>query len=169
MNKGLRVILAVMLISVLLIAGCSEESETPEGSNQAPDFQLNTLDGQTIALSDFRGKVVLLNFWAYWCGPCTFEMPFIQQIYDEWQEAGLVLLAIHIGESAEEAASFVEEYSLTFPVLLDIEGTVATQYGATSIPTTFLIDEDGIVQAVKVGAFSSVEEIESGLSRFLTK
>ncbi len=169
MNKSLRVTLAIMLISVLLIVGCSEESETPEGSNQAPDFQLNTLDGQTIALSDFRGKVVMLNFWAHWCVPCVSEMSFIQQVYDEWQEAGLVLLAIHIGEDTEAAASFVEEYNLTFPVLLDIEGIVATQYGATSIPTSFLIDEDGIVQAAKVGAFSSVEEIESGLSRFLTK
>jgi peroxiredoxin len=169
MNKMLRVILPLMLISALLIAGCSGEPEAPpeEEDIQAPDFELDTLDGQTVALSDFRGEVVLLNFWAHWCNPCVSEMPFLQQVYDEWQERGLVLLAIHIGESAEEAASFVEEYSLSFPVLLDIDGTVAAQYGVQNIPTTFLIDQEGIVQGVKVGPFSSVEEIEGGISLFI--
>jgi peroxiredoxin len=169
MNKMLKVILPVLLISVLLIAGCSNESEAPpeEEDIQAPDFQLDTLDGQTVALSDFRGEVVLLNFWATWCGPCASEMPFIQQVYDEWSGKGLRVLAINIGESAGTVTSFLEEYSLSFPVLLDIDGAVATQYGATNIPTTFLIDQEGIVQGVKVGAFSSVEEIEGGISLFI--
>jgi peroxiredoxin len=174
MKKLLKVILPIMLISMLLFVGCSgdSEAENTEASEEeivAPDFELNDLDGQTVRLSDLRGSVVLLNFWAYWCSPCASEMPFIQQIYEEWQEAGLVLLSIHVGESAEEAADFVEEYGLTFPVLMDTDGAVATQYGAISIPTTFLIDGDGLVQAAKVGAFQSVEEIEAGLSMLLTK
>ena len=167
MNKLLKVILPVMLISVLLIAGCSGDSEPPN-EFQAPDFQLNSLDGQTVTLSDFRGEVVLLNFWAHWCSPCAYEMPFIQQVYDEWQEKGLVLLSIHVGEDAQKAASFMEQYDLSFPVLLDLEGVVMAQYGVTSIPTTFLIDEDGIIQAARVGAFSSVEEIEAGLTQFIS-
>jgi peroxiredoxin len=169
MKKMLKVILPVMLISVLLIAGCSGDSEATDGEIQAPDFQLNTLDGQTVCLSDFRGEVVLINFWATWCGPCAYEMPFLQQVYDEWQEAGLVLLAVNVGESPEKVAAFMQDHGFSFPVLLDTEGIVATQYGASSIPTTFLIDENGIAQAVKIGAFQSVEEIEGGLSFFLSK
>jgi peroxiredoxin len=185
MNKILKVILPLMLISVLLIAGCSDESEpdisglswitdceeyTGEGfkaGDPALDFQFQTPEGQLTSLSDFKGKVVLINFWAHWCQPCVYEMPFMQQVYDEWHERGLVVLAIHVGESAEEAASFVEEYSLSFPVLMDVEGIAAIQYGATSIPTTLLIDEEGLIQGAKVGAFSSVEEIEGGISQFI--
>jgi peroxiredoxin len=187
MNKMLKVILPVMLISVLLIAGCPGNSEPDisrlgsiidceeytgggfKAGDPAPDFHFQNADGQTVALSDFRGEVVLINFWAYWCGPCVYEMPFIQQVYEEWQEKGLVLLSIHIGEDAEKAASFIEEYNLSFPVLMDIEGIVATQYGATSIPTTFLIDKEGLIQGIKVGRFSSVEEIEGGISLFITE
>ena len=185
MKKMLKVILPVMLISVLLIAGCSGEPETDasemgsiidceehtgqgfEAGDPAPVFQFQTSEGQLASLSDFRGKVVLVNFWAYWCVPCVSEMPFLQQVYDKWQEKGLVLLAIHVGESAEEATSFMEEYNLSFPVLMDTEGIAAIQYGAASIPTTFLIDEEGLIRGAKVGAFSSVEEIESTLSQLM--
>ncbi len=177
MNKILKVILPIMLISVLLIAGCSGDSETPNGDSEAsnneeieaPDFQLNTLDGQTVRLSDFRGNVFLVNFWKTSCGPCVMEMPLLQQVYEEWQEAGLMLWAINIGESSEKVAEFMQDNGLSLPVLLDTEQSVAAQYGISSIPCTFLIDGDGILQAVKAGAFLSIEEIEAGLSMFLTK
>lgn len=185
MSKILKVLLVIMLTLVLLTAGCvgnSEvtESETPESEAPdseaseeevtiAPDFQLDTLDGQTIRLSDLRGSVVLLNFWAYWCSPCASEMPFIEQVHEEWQEKGLVVISVHVGESAEAAADFVEEYNLSFPVLMDIDGAVSTQYGVSTIPRTFLIDENGIIQVMMVGAFSSVEMIENGLSLFITE
>jgi peroxiredoxin len=185
MKKILAAILPAILISVLLIAGCSEKPETGvsvmgsiidceehtgqgfEAGDPAPVFQFQTSEGQLASLSDFRGEVVLVNFWAHWCGPCVSEMPFLQQVYDKWQEKGLVLLAIHVGESAEEATSFMEEYNLSFPVLMDIEGIAAIQYEVSSIPTTFLIDKDGLIRGAKVGAFSSVEEIEAGLIPFI--
>lgn len=183
MNKMLKVILPVMLISVLLIAGCSGESESdisglsritgysvnpaqsPQLGEPAPDFQFQDSEGQTTSLSDFRGEVVLVNFWATWCGPCVYEMPFIQQVYDEWRGKGLVVLTINIGESANKATSFMEEYSLSFPVLLDTSSEVAQRYNVQYIPTTFFIDEDGIIQHIEVGAFPSKEAIESILSQ----
>lgn len=186
MNKMLKVILPVMLISVLLIAGCSDQPEpdisgiswitacdeyTGQGlqaGDPAPEFQFQNADGQAIALSDLRGKVVIVNFWATWCVWCNKEMPYIQQVYDEWQGKGLVLLAIDLGEDADVVAEFIQEQGIPFPVLLDREGKVTIQYFKgmdASIPRTFFIDKDGILQYIQTGAFSSKEEIESILSQ----
>ena len=187
MNKRLKVILPVMLISVLLIAGCSGESEpdisglswitrystdpaqSPQIGEPAPDFEFQDSEGHTTSLSDFRGEVVLLNFWATWCGPCVYEMPFIQQAYDEWQGTRLRVLAINIGESADTATSFMEAHSLSFPVLLNPNSELVGRYNIEYIPTTFFIDEDGIIQHIEVGAFSSKEEIESILSQLMSE
>lgn len=183
MDRMLRVILLIMLISVLLIAGCSGESnlngsglgritgcsvdsaQSPQLGEPAPDFQFQTPEGQATSLSDLRGKAVLVNFWATWCGPCRMEMPFIQQVYNEWQERGLVVLAINLGEGSDKVTSFVESYNISFPVLLDTNQEVARGYNIQYIPTTFFIDRDGIIQDMKIGAFQSREEIESSLSK----
>jgi peroxiredoxin len=180
MKKMLKVMFPIILISVLLIAGCSGDSETadPEvGDSEtseeeipAPDFQLESLEGQTVRLSELRGRVVLLNFWTTQCGWCVQEMPLLQQAYEEWQEAGLTLLTINIGESAETVTDFLQDKEFSsLPVLLDTERTVAAQYSISNIPCTFLIDQDGMLQAVKIGAFTSIEEIEAGLSTLLAK
>jgi peroxiredoxin len=176
MKKVLKIILPIMLISVLLIAGCSNDADSSDDAASsddtvtlAPDFELDTLDGQTVRLSDLRGSVVLLNFWRISCGWCVVEMPYLEQVYAEWQEAGLVLFTVNIGDSAEAVAAFLEENDLSLPVLLDTTQAVAIQYSISSIPMTFLIDQDGVIQAVKIGAFQSVEEIEGGLSLLLTK
>jgi len=183
-NKIGRVILAVMLISVLLIAGCSSQpgqislgtittcaEYTGQGlqiGDPAPIFQFQNAAGQTIALSDFKGKVVLINFWTTQCHYCRQQMPYIQQVYDEWQGKRLVVLAIDIGESPSEVAEFIQGEGLSFPVLLDSEAKVAIQYfrgTLPSIPTTFFIDKDGIIQGIQVGAFSSKGEIENILNQ----
>jgi peroxiredoxin len=183
MNKMLKVILPVMLISVLLTAGCSGKSEidmsglswitryyvdpaqSPELGETAPDFEFEDDEGHTGSLSDFRGKVVLVNFWATWCGPCTFEMPFIQQVYDERSGTGLVVLAINLGDSADTVTSFLEEHGLSLPILLNPNSELVGRYNIEYIPTTFFLDEDGIIQYIEVGAFQSKEEIESILSQ----
>ena len=99
-----------MLTLGLLVSGCSAGSELSEAQvgNLAPDFQLDNLDGKPVALSDLKGKPVLLNFWATWCPPCRDEMPYIQEIYDEWSDEGLVVLAINYGESASRVKEFVQ-------------------------------------------------------------
>jgi len=135
--------------------------------NLAPEFRLSNLEGQSISLSDFRGSPVLINFWATWCPPCREEMPFLQQIYEEWLDKKLVLLAVDIGETPDTVESFMQSQNLSFPVLLDTNKDVAPDYNIRYIPTTFLIDEDGIIQVVKVGAFSSTAEIERNLSKII--
>ncbi len=172
MGNGLKIILASALVLGLILAGCSSGSEVAQGpqvDKLAPDFQLQTLDGQAVSLVDFRGKPVLLNFWATWCGPCRFEMPFIQEIFEkkEWSDTGLVILAIDIGESPSEVKEFMENYDLSFTVLLDTNQDVALKYNIRAIPTTFFIDKDGIIQDIKVGAFSGKTEIEKRLVKII--
>ena len=135
--------------------------------NLAPDFELPNLNGQSVSLSDFRGKPVLVNFWASWCGPCRFEMPFIQEIYEGWSDKGLVVLAIDMGESPSTVKDFIQSHNFSFPVLLDTNQDVALQYNIRAIPATFFIDKDGIIQGTKVGAFSSKAEIEKSLGKII--
>jgi peroxiredoxin len=159
----ITIALTFMLTTVLLIASCS--SPTPQVGKQAPDFQLPSLGGQSVSLSDFQGKPILLNFWATWCGPCRHEMPFIQAIYEEQSVNGLVILAIDIGESVPAVNSFLQSNNFSFPVLLDIDQDVAQDYNIRAIPTTFFIDKDGIIQEIKVGAFSNMIELKKSLSK----
>jgi len=158
-------VMLIILTSVLLVAGCS--SQAPRVGELAPDFQLPNLEGQSISLSDFRGEPVLVNFWASWCGPCRYEMPFIQEVYEEWSASGLVMLAINQGESLSTVDDFMQSGNYSFPVLLDTQGQVADQYNILGIPATFFIDEDGVIQAIKIGAFSSKAEIETMLSEII--
>ena len=163
--KILTTILGFILTTVLLVAGCS--AQAPRVGELAPDFQFQDVDGQFAFLSDLRGNPVLINFWASWCGPCRYEMPFIQEVYEEWSASGLVVLAINKGESLSTAKDFMQSYNLSFPALLDINQDVALEYNIRSIPTTFFIDKDGIIQAIKVGPFSSKTEIEMMLSTII--
>ena len=172
MGHGLKIILASALVLGLILAGCSsgpELAQGPQVGKLAPDFQLQTLDGQTVSLGDFRGNPVLLNFWTSWCGPCRFEMPFIQEIFEkkEWSDTGLVILAIDIGENPSVVKEFMEHFGLSFPALLDINQDVALKYNIRAIPTTFFIDKDGIIQDIKVGAFSGKTEIEKRLIKII--
>lgn len=136
----------------------TQESEDEAGQQKTPaplaDLELTDQFGNTHTLSDYKGKVIFLNFWATWCGPCRNEMPDIQKLYDEYsaqgEDAEVVILGIAgpgIGqeESAEEIADFMTENGYTYPVLMDTSGEMFTQYGISAFPTTFMIDKDGNV------------------------
>ena len=109
----------------------------------------------------------MLNFWATWCPPCRAEMPYLQQIYDEWKGRGLALLTIDVGESPSRVRSYLQSNNLSLPVLLDTGKEVRDKYGVRAYPTTFFIDEDGIIRGVKVGAFRSKAEIEQYLRKIV--
>ena len=171
----LKVILVIILALGLIIAGgsagCSPEGPAPgpQVGKPAPNFQLPNLGGQSVSLSDFQGKPVLINFWASWCPPCRIEMPYIQEVFEEWSGQGLVVLAINIGESSSKVKEFMENHALSFPVLLDMQGKVAEQYNVLiwGIPTTFFIDKDGIIQAIRVGIFPNKAAIEKSLNKII--
>ena len=168
MLKGIAVI---MLISVLVsgvVAGCS--SSPAQGTHigsPAPNFKLPNLEGETVSLSDLRGKPVMLNFWATWCPPCREEMPFIQQVYEQWSDKGLVVLAINLGESSAKVKEFMQSYGLSFPVLLDTKEDVAQKYNIRGIPTTVFIDKNGIIQVRITGAFPNKAAIENKLGKII--
>ena len=176
MNRIRGIILVLILAMTLVLSsialGCAvgqDAARGPEIGNLAPDFQLDNLDGQHVSLNDFRGKPLLVNFWTSWCPPCRSEMPFIQDTFTDkkWADAGLVVLAIDIGESPSTVREFVKNYGLTFPVLLDVARDVSLEYYVRGIPTTFFIDREGIIQDIRIGPFSSVTEIERSLGKII--
>ena len=166
MIKVIRIIILLLTIfSGLAIAGCSSgtvSEPVPVPSREAPDFQLQSLDGQTVSLSGLRGRPVILNFWATWCGPCRLEMPHLQAASEDarWTEQGLVILAVNLGESTPQVESFMEDNGLSFPVLLDTELEVARLYNASSIPVTYFIDRNGIIRDMKIGPFTKKADID---------
>ena len=172
MTKMLKVMLVITLVSVLtpglVMVGCSPSSaQGVEVGNLAPDFQLQNLDGQTVSLGNLQGKPVLINFWATWCPPCRDEMPYIQEIYEEWSDKELVVLAINIGESSSKVEEFIQSHNLSFTVLLDTKQDVAQRYNITGIPTTFFIDKDGIIQDKVIGPFQNKTQIENRLGKIM--
>jgi peroxiredoxin len=128
--------------------------------NLAPDFSLVDPDGKLVALADFRGKPVLINFWATWCPSCQEEMPFLQQVHDTWKSRGLILLAIDSGESPAAVKDFFARKGLSLPVLFDFTGSTSDRYGVSAIPTTFFIDVTGVIRQKWVGAFPNARGIE---------
>lgn len=168
MSKTLRVILALLTLG-LLITSCAGGSgpQTATVGQPAPDFKLQNPDGESISLSDFKGKPVLINFWASWCAPCVSEMSYLEEIYDEWSDKGLMLLAINNGESSATVESFLQDNNLSFPVVLDTKAVIVRKYNIQFLPTTFFIDKDGIIQEKVIGAFPSKAAIEKRLSKII--
>lgn len=120
----------------------------------APDFELATMDGETIRLSELRGQRVFVNFWATWCPPCRAEMPDMQQLYEE-QDIPFEILAVNLTESEQNEqniASFVEDFNLSFPILLDMDSTIAEKYQVKAVPASYMIDTEGRIAFVAPGA-----------------
>jgi len=131
----------------------------------APDFELTTLDGKEVRLSDYQGKKVILNFWATWCPPCRAEMPDMQNYFEEQADRENVeILAVNLtteDRGIDKVQSFVREYELTFPVPMDTSGEIGSVYQAVTIPTSYILDTDGRVQNKIVGPMNEtmIEEM----------
>jgi len=139
-------------------------SVSPEVDKLAPDFTLPTLDGGELSLSQFHGKIVIINFWQSTCSNCKAEMPHLQAIYNKWPHDKLEILAVSAGEKAAFVQSFVETRGLTFPVLLDPDEALSDIYQISRFPTTLFINADGVIKEIKKGAFTNQSEIEGILN-----
>jgi cytochrome c biogenesis protein CcmG/thiol:disulfide interchange protein DsbE len=156
-RPGALVVLAAML-SWSAGAGASPEAMKalgilePRQSTAAPNVTLPTLQGKPLALSDFRGRVVLVNFWATWCVPCQWEMPLMEKLYQAYKARGFVVVAIALDQEGKPVVEpFVKEKKLTYPVLLDPSHRGARQFGLVGVPATFLIGPDGFIKGVTYG------------------
>ncbi len=144
---------ALLALALMLVAvGCGGAGSVGnQKGNVAADFSLATLDGGAGNLRDFRGKVVVLNFWASWCGPCRAEMPDMQIVYSELRDRGLVVVGVNQGEARDTVAAFAREFGLSFPIFLDKDQSISRKYGVRAYPTTFIIGRDGVIRNVIVG------------------
>ena len=169
----LSILVATIAVSLLLqlrdtlldrLPGLPEAA--PSQGAEVPDFTLETVDGETVSLSDYRGQPVVLNFWATWCTPCREEMPLLQETYEAHQDAGLVMLGVNVRETPEAVAGFLKEVDVDFPVLLDTDSAVVNRYLVTSLPMTFFIDREGRLRTLVVGGMSK-KVLDEHLSKIL--
>ncbi|WP_087974288.1 redoxin domain-containing protein [Oceanobacillus rekensis] len=176
MKKGISIVIILGMLgwAIFDFIGSSEDDSISGGENAsdaadktglaigdiAPDFELETSEGETVRLSDYRGKRVLVNFWATWCPPCRAEIPDMQKLYDNKDVA---ILAVNMAETPDTVTEFVKEYEMTFPVPMDAESEVIDTYQVQAYPTSYMIDSNGRIQYMRLGAMNydlMVQELE---------
>lgn len=164
MKRRICALLLLSALTLLVTAGCKRALPPAEGK-EAPDFTLQDLSGNKVALSSLRGKVVLLNFWATWCPPCREEIPSMVRLNQAMQGKPFQMLAVSIDQGGKEAVeAFFKKSGVTLPALLDPDGKISKEYGTTGVPETFLIDKKGIIVKKVIGAMDwSNEGVVSAL------
>ncbi|MBA5863849.1 MAG: redoxin domain-containing protein [Nitrospira sp. CR1.1] len=167
MMQGLmrKLIVTALLLSTLAGSALAMGSRPPAAGMPASEFSLTDLQGKAHSLEQYKGKVVLLNFWATWCKPCTSEMPAMQTVYDQLRDKDFVVLAVNELEDEAKVREHIQQYKHTFPVLLDHENRVANQYGVFGLPVSVFIDQQGVVQEYIKGGLLTERKIQEIVSR----
>jgi peroxiredoxin len=143
-------LLAAGIALALLLVSCSKD-RGPQVGMPAPDFTLPDLEGKLHSLADFRGRVVVLNFWATWCPPCIDEMPSLQRLHQALADRGIAVLAVSVDERFKDVPPFVSKFGLTFPVLYDEGKKVSRKYQTFKYPETYILDRQGRLKSKVVG------------------
>ncbi|MFL0798381.1 MAG: TlpA family protein disulfide reductase [Cellvibrionaceae bacterium] len=136
----------LLIIFSLCLTSTAQADAHNKAAKPAPDFTLKSDSGSNIRLSEQRGKIVMINFWASWCGPCRQEMPYLEKLYKRYGKAGVVLLGINVDKDSKLADHFLKDLETTFPILYDPTGSVSKQYKVRAMPTTVIIDRDGNIR-----------------------
>ena len=171
-----RVLVAAGLSAVLLLGGCSSSKPVNAASasmkpdkerKAAPDFELKDADGKTVRLSDYKGKIVLLDFWATWCGPCKIEIPWFIQFERTYKDKGFSVIGVAMDEEGWTVVKpFIAEMAINYRVLQGNDGTAQLYGGVEALPTTFLIDREGKIAATHVG-LNGKDDFENGIKKLL--
>ncbi|MBL8164798.1 MAG: TlpA family protein disulfide reductase [Anaerolineae bacterium] len=140
---AIALLASVVLIAAVFGIALLQRNQGQPTSGAAPDFTVTTLNGSQIRLSDLKGRVVVLNFWASWCGPCRDEAEVLEDIWQRYQDRGVVVLGIAYTDTERNARAFIEEFSQTYPNALDIGTRISDLYNITGVPETFIIDQNG--------------------------
>lgn len=152
------VILLLLAAAIVFALTSKKETKTLAAGDRAPNFELLDMDGSKVKLSDYEGQGVFLNFWGTWCPPCKKEMPYIEKHYKEFKDKGVQVLSVNIGESDFKVSTFIDQYGLTFPVMIDKNKSVSrNSYNVVPLPTTMLIDKDGVIQNIITREMSETE------------
>jgi peroxiredoxin len=147
----------IRLLAASLALAASAAHATPTPGAAAPDFTLRTADGRNVRLDELRGQVVLVNFWATWCGPCREEMPRLDALYAKYRKSGFVLLGVNIDDDPRVAMATAAKLGVSFPVLLDTDKKVSKLYDLGTMPSTVVIDRDGKLRYTHRGYREGVE------------
>jgi thiol-disulfide isomerase/thioredoxin len=167
MKKKTVAVSGLLLLLSLVLIGCAIPTGGLEVGRKAPSFSLMDLNGHQVTLDQFKGRVVMLDFWATWCGPCRQSMPALENLQKEFHD-NLSLLAINLKESPDEVRNYVNLRKIQSLVLLDVDGKVGQAYQSSSIPMQVLVDQQGIVRHVQIGFAPSVQqELRSEISKLL--
>ena len=168
-RKTNAVLMGLVLLAALTALpafdGWSMGSRVPTVGMQAEDFRLMDLTGKEQSLSQYRGKIVLLNFWATWCKPCTTEMPAMQASFDKLHDKGFVVIAVNELEDDARVREHIKQYGHTFTVLMDRDNKVANQFGVFGLPVSVFIDQEGRVQEYVKGGLLTEQKIEEVVAR----
>jgi peroxiredoxin len=143
--------LAIGALVLSLALSSASTIAKPVTGEKSPDFTLKSRDGGNMKLSEQRGNIVLVNFWASWCGPCREELPAFEELYQEYQDMGVEILAVNVDDEAEKANVLLQDIEVSFPVLFDTSGEVSKLYDVNAMPTTVLVDRDGNVRLLHPG------------------
>ncbi|MGX5201397.1 TlpA family protein disulfide reductase [Aliikangiella sp. IMCC44632] len=149
--------ISLKLVALVLVFSCGLVSAA-DTKIPAPDFTLNSNSGKNLRLSDFRGQVVLLNFWASWCGPCRQEMPILNDLHNKYSPLGFAVLGVNVDADSSKAIGYLKDTPVDFPVLYDPESKVSEMYSVSAMPSTAIIDRDGNVRMVHPGYKSGDED-----------
>lgn len=144
---------AADLATAAMPGDINNDQAQPTANSPAPDFAMRYADGAEVRLSDLRGRPILINFWATWCGPCRLEMPDIVAAYEKHREAGFVVIAVNLEESAEKITPFAEQFSMALPIVMD-DGAAARAYQVRVMPSSFFIDREGKISARWLGVLT---------------
>ena len=158
-------VLLAALTALPAFDGWSMGSRVPAVGMPVEDFHLTDLEGRQQSLSQYRGKIVLVNFWATWCKPCTTEMPAMQATYDKLRSKGFVVLAVNELEDEAKVREHIKQYGHTFPVLMDRDNKVANQFGVFGLPVSVFIDQEGRVQEYIKGGLLTEDKIVQTVQR----
>lgn len=159
---------AVAVAFLLLLIASPATGGPPSPGAPAPDFRLSDADGRTVRLSDLRGDVVILHFWATWCPHCVAEMPLLQEVARDYDPRGVRVLAINLGEPRKRVARYLDEHSLDLRVLFDARGRVAEKYGVVGLPATIVVDPEGrVLRQITMGSLdrAQIDDLVNRASR----
>ena len=158
MDRLLRIPLHTMITALVVIIVLSTDVSAALEQSAAPDFTLKSTDGRNLRLSEYRGEVVLINFWASWCGPCRQEMPILSDLHERYKSLGFTVLGINVEEDSTDARRLLGKTPVSFPVLLDNTSSVSRQYDVVAMPSTVLVDRNGNMRYLHKGYKPGLEE-----------